>query len=1346
MTAPRILSPEEFRRARQGDDPKPKVTVGPLQPVGIPADEMARIASGEMGLGNSIAARLQLAHETDDKAEAVLEDANKRTAPGLASTAANVFLSNVAAPFSEKMAEAGTEGALGRFAQGGGDPGQHANLLGALAAGGAVGGNVALAKATPPISTKGMSAGKAVALRAAEGAGQNAAVSLAGSAMDEDSLPDAAKKALLNAGAGAVFGGLVEGMPRIGELRAGLAPEPKPPVAEQVRSEILSKLDPRDRQFAMTDPQFGRAFNPEGKPHVMSPEEFQQARAARDAEQATDIQALRQGVDERQGREVRFPVERTSAAKNAEPMLNLKNRAGKVDLSPSRAGSEAPRNPQVDTPEFKAWFGGSKLVDPEGQPVRVYHGTNASFDVFDRAMSGKGPSKLGFWFTDSPDFAENFGDVLMPAYLALRNPKRLTQEQWGRLREAHGGDAAFFAKMRDDLMAQGYDGIIVPGGMTKLGKMEVRDPGVMAVFEPTQVKSATGNSGAFDSRNPRITGSIAPEVGQALASAGVGAAVGASQNEDDRMTGAIMGGAAGLAAFGGMKRGGKLGLSTEDVSPKFPRQEPQGTPYKAPIDDGADPRLFNLKKYGFSPEGEQIFRDIVGKLDLSKKRVGWDETMAEAHRRSTDPDALIRLKGQWDGADAVAARAFVAQSTERIGLLAKQIRQGGVTPDEATAMRAEIERLTDDIGIMAGRSAKERSAAGRNLNAYRIVARNAMDTPTWQELAQRAKGLPLDSDELLQIRELTRTLNREGLVQFVAGLHKSSPWEKAMALWKAGLLTSPVTHTVNNASNATMLAMETAKEPVAVAADHLISLIRGTERTKAMSARGLVRDPLMAGGASLRAATKAVKEQGVLGALRQNMTQEMIGKWDFRQTNFDSPVLQAYTDVVFGSLSAEDRLWRNMAFARSIEEQVKLAAPKLAKAEGISISDALKKLRQSPPEELKVKAMGDAEIAVFQNTNALAEGFRRFKSGVRDVAGPKAEAVADFVAPFVRTPTNVALRLVDYSPLGAVKLWKALKPELSSAEQKAVAEQVGRVATGTGLVWLGFALAADGKATGAAPKEPSGRAQFDLEGKQANSVRMGDSWVNVSRLSPAGMLVAVGAQMYHIAASAESKEGAVAGALYAPARVALDQSFLKGVSGVLDAANDPTRFGERFVEQTAGSIVPAGVAAIARATDKTVRKPEGVAQTVASRIPGLSRAVPAKRDAFGQPIERVASAPEAMLSPLPRTKSKDSDPVVAELARLGVAVSMPSRTLSPGKGQKRVKLEQGDYDALLQEMGFAFKHRLKREIASAEYQSLTDEERAETLGRVLSRARTQMYARQRERLNGARMVGDESPP
>ncbi|MDD2711295.1 MAG: hypothetical protein PHU77_00105 [Simplicispira sp.] len=126
---------------------------------------------------------------------------------------------------------------------------------------------------------------------------------------------------------------------------------------------------------------------------------------------------------------------------------------------------------QVRTPNFKAWFGdwegdpaaASKVVDADtGEPMVVYHGTNADFSAF---RVSEGMYGTGVYLAKLPEYASGFADSdganVMPVFANIR----------GRL-----------------------DGNILPG---KRG-------GIFVAFSPEQVKSATGNNGAFDPANPDI--------------------------------------------------------------------------------------------------------------------------------------------------------------------------------------------------------------------------------------------------------------------------------------------------------------------------------------------------------------------------------------------------------------------------------------------------------------------------------------------------------------------------------------------------------------------------------------------------------------------------------------------------------------------------------------------------------------------------------------------------------------------------------------------------------------------------------------------------------------------------
>lgn len=68
---------------------------------------------------------------------------------------------------------------------------------------------------------------------------------------------------------------------------------------------------------------------------------------------------------------------------------------------------------QTESPAFKEWFGASKVVDEDGDPLRVFHGTNASFTAFDRERANvESDFGAGFYFSSEPeDVANNYAGL-----------------------------------------------------------------------------------------------------------------------------------------------------------------------------------------------------------------------------------------------------------------------------------------------------------------------------------------------------------------------------------------------------------------------------------------------------------------------------------------------------------------------------------------------------------------------------------------------------------------------------------------------------------------------------------------------------------------------------------------------------------------------------------------------------------------------------------------------------------------------------------------------------------------------------------------------------------------------
>ena len=70
---------------------------------------------------------------------------------------------------------------------------------------------------------------------------------------------------------------------------------------------------------------------------------------------------------------------------------------------------------------FWEWFGDSKVVDIDGRPLVVYHGSSTSFDVFRPSKSvgnqGETDQIEGMYFTDNREGASFFSLIDHPKYL-----------------------------------------------------------------------------------------------------------------------------------------------------------------------------------------------------------------------------------------------------------------------------------------------------------------------------------------------------------------------------------------------------------------------------------------------------------------------------------------------------------------------------------------------------------------------------------------------------------------------------------------------------------------------------------------------------------------------------------------------------------------------------------------------------------------------------------------------------------------------------------------------------------------------------------------------------------------
>jgi hypothetical protein len=170
------------------------------------------------------------------------------------------------------------------------------------------------------------------------------------------------------------------------------------------------------------------------------------------------------------------------------------------------------------SPAFQAWFKGSRVVDAKGRPLQVYHGSDATFHVFEEGHdNGWSVPRQGFYFTDDLEMASEFGEA-KGYYLALRNPadlrgnadhlRQIVEALDEEEQKAYAGQSLYLLCCRGKLQTEaflaaakraGFDGLIIDD---RLGNARGFDSYI--AFESTQIKSADENGGAFDPSNPDV--------------------------------------------------------------------------------------------------------------------------------------------------------------------------------------------------------------------------------------------------------------------------------------------------------------------------------------------------------------------------------------------------------------------------------------------------------------------------------------------------------------------------------------------------------------------------------------------------------------------------------------------------------------------------------------------------------------------------------------------------------------------------------------------------------------------------------------------------------------------------
>lgn len=540
-------------------------------------------------------------------------------------------------------------------------------------------------------------------------------------------------------------------------------------------------------------------------------------------------------------------------------------------------------------------------------------------------------------------------------------------------------------------------------------------------------------------------------------------------------------------------------------------------------------------------------------------------------------------------------------------------------------------------------------------------------------------------------------------------------------IWKGGLLSSPTTSAGNILSN-TVESAQTAliRDPLAAALDATLSGIGKAGKALGIVSKGSkfgLRTKTLAGGYA-KGAKIGIGKSGEY--LKTGYDERNVqGKYNTADTTSQ----KIYPGTVFRALGAQDQPFWYANYQHNLLDQAKAAAINQG-LKGEARQQFIDTFMLKPPNEADNLAQTAASRSVFSNDTALND----IVSAARNAKGGKYAGAVSFIVPFSRVPSAVATRILERSPGGAVlEIAKQIKN--GSYDQRALVEALSDSAVGTaGTLLLGSALVKANAITLGYPTDPKERALWQAEGKQPYSIRIGNTWLSLNYMQPFGSLLAASAQYAQSRQDGQSQTQALEAAGAAAGKSVVGQSFLQGVSGVLNAIQDPTQSAETYINSTAGGIVPNIIKRAASATDPLQRQINSAMDALKAGIPGLRETLLPKVDTLGNKVPRGTSSVSTFLNPL-KPSDVRSSALISEIDRLSNIKDAQGNALNviPNKVAKTVsidgvstKLSPEQQTALQTAIGQGVQQLWNQTIASPAYKALNDADKAKMLSNIAS--------------------------
>lgn len=693
--------------------------------------------------------------------------------------------------------------------------------------------------------------------------------------------------------------------------------------------------------------------------------------------------------------------------------------------------------------------------------------------------------------------------------------------------------------------------------------------------------------------------------------------------------------------------------STE--TPLFQKEKPvvKPKPEDQPTRQSAKPNKGGVGNLKISPDNvETVLEPIKPPSNLSSGDYNTDHIKIDDVSKEQLDIAVEDLRPQFENllGKKLSNDEIIKLANNTNSILNKTVKR-----DETAAAIAANLKLRERIAMAASQGKLDSDfvkdvlmdkAAGANiarqLNARRIDA-EPKEATLIDTMLDSIMKTGVESDKVIEASKKYDLSKFEDQVKLYREFVKPKVEDWLDLLRYNSMLSSPNTHVVNTASNWQGTGLIA---PLQKAIEGGLDFTRATITRKDRTRFAGEFAPYLVGYYSnvnngIRAFTKVMKGQAANG----NLDMKIIPL-----TTKDQKVLskvEGTLNVVTRLLEGMDQFFTTMT-SSGVESALQYRQQKGVKVPLATIQAKNETKYRLFRNELMVKDEGTLLNAIGYLANQV--------NTLRKAENPLVRTTAKLTFPFLVTPTNISKQAVEFTPLGVGTLPK-------SADKTA---QLAKMIIGASVVAMAAMLLGANRMTWGEPKDEKQKKAFRAAGLQPYSVKIGNNWVNYSRLHPAlAFNLAILAAVYDSQKNGKLKEDAGTQILTALANVSqfyADATFLKNMSDIIDTTQGNISAPVKLVSNYATQFIPFRALAgwanrfvddVQRTVSPDANVLQQQLQYVMMQIPFLSSKLPARTGPSGEPIKNT----NVLLNAFTPNKVTTEDPDFKQLFDVGKVAS-----------------------------------------------------------------------------------------